>query len=75
MLRSSLLLFCLGLNYTLQALHIRCTKYWSFSFSSSPSNEYSQLISFKIDSFDLFTVQANVNPLTAAESKYKPTPS
>ena len=34
-------------------LHIRWPKYWSFSFSVSPSNEYSGLISFKIDYFDL----------------------
>ena len=34
------------------ALHIRWPKYWSFSFSISPSNEYSRLISFKIDWFD-----------------------
>ena len=35
------------------ALHIRWTKYWSFSFNISPSNEYSGLISFRIDWFDL----------------------
>ena len=35
------------------APHIRWPKYWSFSFSISPSNEYSGLISFRIDSFDL----------------------
>ena len=35
-------------------LHIRWPKYWSFSFSISPSNEYSGLISFRIDWFDLF---------------------
>ena len=74
-LRSSLLLFCLGPNYTLQALHIRWPKYWSFSFTSSPSDEFSGLISFRIDWFDLFAIQANVNPLIAAESKYKCTPS
>ena len=34
-------------------LHIRCPEYWSFSFSISPSNEYSGLISFRIDWFDL----------------------
>ena len=34
-------------------LHIRWPKYWSFSFSTSPSNEYSGLISFRIDDFDL----------------------
>ena len=35
------------------ALHIRWPKYWSFSVSISPSNEYSELISFRIDWFDL----------------------
>ena len=35
------------------ALHIRWSKYWSFGFSISPSNEYSGLISFRIDCFDL----------------------
>ena len=35
------------------ALHIKWPKYWSFSFSISPSNEYSGLISFRIDWFDL----------------------
>ena len=39
------------------ALCIKWTKYWSFSFSISPSNEYSELISFRIDWFDLLTVQ------------------
>ena len=38
-------------------LHIRCPKYWSFSFSISPSNEYSGLVSFKIDWLDLHAVQ------------------
>ena len=42
-------------------LHIRWPKYWSFSFSISPSNEYSGLISFRIDWFDLLAVQfANI---------------
>ena len=35
------------------ALHIRCPKYWSFSFSISASKEYSGLTSFRIDWFDL----------------------
>ena len=39
------------------ALHIRWPKYWSFSFRISPSNEYSWLISFRIDWFDLLAVQ------------------
>ena len=38
-------------------LHIRCPKYWSFSFRISPSSEYSGLISFSIDWLDLFAVQ------------------
>ena len=38
-------------------LLIRRTKYWSFSFSISPSNEYSGLISFRIDWFELLAVQ------------------
>ena len=38
-------------------LHIRWPKYWSFSFSISPSNEYSRLISFRIDWFDLLAGQ------------------
>ena len=38
-------------------LHIRWPKYWSFSFSISPSNEYSGLISFKIDWLDLCAAQ------------------
>ena len=38
-------------------LHIRWPKYWSFSFSMSPSNEYLGLISFRIDWFDLLAVQ------------------
>ena len=39
------------------ALHIRWPKYWSFSFGISPSSEYSGLISFRIDWFDLLAVQ------------------
>ena len=44
-------------------LHIRWSKYWSFSFSISPSNEYSGLISFSIDWFDLITVQGTLKSL------------
>ena len=43
-------------------LHIRWPKYWSFSFSVSPSNEYSGLISFRIDWFDL-AVQGTLKSL------------
>ena len=41
-------------------LHIRWPKYWSFSYSISPSNEYSGLISFRIDWLDLFAVQGTL---------------
>ena len=44
-------------------LHIRWPKYWNFSFSISPSNEYSGLISFKIDWFDLLAVQRTLKSL------------
>ena len=45
------------------ALHIRWPKYWSFSFSISPFSEYSGLISFRIEWFDLFAVQVTLNSL------------
>ena len=45
------------------ALPIRWPKYWSFSFSISPSNEYSGLISFRIDWFDPFAVQGTLKGL------------
>ena len=44
-------------------LHIRRSKYWSFSFSVSPSNEYSGLISFRIDWFDLLAAQGTLKSL------------
>ena len=44
-------------------LYIRWPKYWNFSFSISPSNEYSGLISFKIDSFGLLADQGNLRSL------------
>ena len=44
-------------------LHIRWSKYWSFSFSISPSNEYSALISFIMDWFDLLEIQGTLNNL------------
>ena len=43
--------------------HIRWSKYWSFSFSISPSNEYSELISFRIDWLDLLAVQGTLKSL------------
>ena len=45
------------------ALRIRWPKYWSFSFSISPSNEYSGFISFRIDWFDPLAVQGNLKSL------------
>ena len=44
-------------------LHIRWPKYWSFSFSISPSNEYSGLISFTMDWFNLLPVQGTLKSL------------
>ena len=44
-------------------LHIRWPKYWSFSFNISPSNEYSGLISLRIDWFDLLAVQGTFKSL------------
>ena len=43
------------------ALRIRWPKYWSFTFNISPSNEYSGLISFRIDWFDHLAVQGTLN--------------
>ena len=45
------------------ALHIKWPTYWSFSFSISPSNEYSGLISFRIDWLDLLAVQGSLKSL------------
>ena len=45
------------------ALHIRWPKYWNFSFSISPSSEYSGLISIRIDWFDLLSVQGPLKSL------------
>ena len=46
-----------------ESVHIRWPKYWSFSFSISPSNEYSGLISFRTDWFDLLAVQGTLKSL------------
>ena len=50
------------------ALHIRWLKCWGFSFSISPSNEYSGLISFRIDWFDLLAVQRTLRGLLQRHS-------
>ena len=53
-------------------LPIKWQKYWSFSFSISPSNEYSGLISFRIDWFDLLAVQGNPKSLLQHHSSKAP---
>ena len=75
MMPSSHLILCLPLLLLLSiftsirvipndlALCIRWPKYWSFSFSISPSNGYSGLISFRIDWFDLLAVQGTLKTL------------
>ena len=50
-------------------LHIRWPKYWSFSFSISPSNEHSGLISFRMDWLDLLAVQGTLSLLQHHSSK------
>ena len=50
------------------ALHIRWPKHWHFSFSISTSNEYSGLISFRIDLFDLLAVQGTLKSLLQHQS-------
>ena len=54
----SIRVFCNG-----SAVQIRWPKYWSFSFSISPANEYSGLISFRMDWLDPLAVQGTVNSL------------
>ena len=49
--------------FPMSRLFIRWPKYWSFSFSISPSNEYSGLISFRTDRFDLLAVQGTLKSL------------
>ena len=51
------------------ALHIRWTKYWSFSFNISPSNEHPGLISFRMDWLDLLAVQGTLKSLQHHSSK------
>ena len=74
MLSNHLILYCPLLRLPLifisirvfsneSALHIRWPKYWSFSFNISPSNEYSGLISFRMDCLDLLAVQGTLKSL------------
>ena len=53
----------IGVLFNKSPLHITWPKYWSFSFSISSSNEYSGLISFRIDWFDLLAVQGTLKSL------------
>ena len=53
----------IGIFSNESALHIRCPKYWSFSFTISPANEYLGLIFFRIDWFDFFVVQETLKSL------------
>ena len=50
------------------ALHIRWPEYWSFSFSISPSNEYSGLVSFRMDWLDLLAVQGTLKSSPTPQS-------
>ena len=60
--------------FNVSILRIRWPNYWSLSFSISPSNEYSGLISFRIDWFDLLAVQGILKSLLSALSfLYGPT--
>ena len=53
----------IGVFSNKSVLRMRWPKYWSFSFSINPSNEYSGLISFRIDWFDLLAVQGTLKSL------------
>ena len=53
----------IGVFSNKSVIHIRWPKYWSFSFNISPSNEYSGLISFRMDWLDLLAVQGTLKSL------------
>ena len=58
--------------FSSESLHLLCIrwpKYWSFSFSISPSNEYSGLISFRMDWLDLLAVQGTLKTSTTPQFK------
>ena len=69
---SVVLFSCLQFFYSIRvfsnesALNIRWPKYWNFSFSISLSNEYSRLISFRIDWFDLHAVEGTLQQSSPA---------
>ena len=58
-----LILSSIGVFSNVSALHIRWSKYWSFNFRFSPSNEYSGLISFRIDWLDILAIQGTLKSL------------
>ena len=66
--RQRLFSIALGYLHLQSALRIRWPKYWSFSFSISPSNEYSGLIFFRINCFDLLAVQGTLKSLLQQHS-------
>ena len=53
----------IGIFSNESTLRIRWPKYWSFSFNISPSNEYSELISFRMDWLDLLAIQGTLKSL------------
>ena len=59
---------CQGLSQWV-SLHIRWPKYWSFNFSISPSNKYSELISLRIDWSDLLAVQGTLESSSTPDRK------
>ena len=59
----------LSIFSSVSSLYIRWPNYWSFSFSISPSNEYSGLISFRINWFDLLAVQGTLKSLIKKKKK------
>uniref|UniRef100_A0AC11DYC6 Uncharacterized protein n=2 Tax=Ovis aries TaxID=9940 RepID=A0AC11DYC6_SHEEP len=78
---SSHLILCCPFSYRLQSirvfsnesvLHIRWPKYWSFSFTISPSSEHPRLISFRMDWLDIRAVQGTLNSLLQHHSSKAP---
>ena len=59
----------IGVSSNESAFHIRWPKYWSLTFSISSSNQYSGLISFRIDWFDLLAVQGTLKSSPASQFK------
>ena len=64
----------IGIFSSESSLCIRWPKYWNFNFSISPSNEYSGLISFRIDWLDLLAVQGLISVFSITTFKWHPTP-